>query len=154
VQPDNRLTDWSWVLRADYAWQLSRLSITPKVKYMAYGRSDREGRYYPVSERYLYPMLILRYDLTDRTGVQVGAQGFPFLESTYRDRTNPEADYTSTDYILTVSNRTTYQGQHLMLNLGYHVQVVEFDSPAREAERIDRALFFLRLVLGLEPFSG
>ena len=42
----------------------------------------------------------------------------------------------------------------MSLNMGYHLQLVEYEDARRASEKIDRALFFVRLVLGLEPFSG
>ncbi len=58
------------------------------------------------------------------------------------------------DYIVSLTNRTTYQGQQLSLNMGWHLQVVEFQERARRHEGVDRSLFFLRLILGAEPFKG
>jgi len=153
-QPANTIRDWTVVLRADYTWRRGRLAVSPKVKYMLYDRGDDEDRLYPVAERYFYPMLVAQYELTPQTEVSAGAQGFPFLKSTFRDRNHRDSDYSSRDYIVSMTNRTTYQGQYLSLNMGYHLQVVEYDDGRREGEKIDRALFFLRLVLGLEPFSG
>lgn len=153
-QPANRLAEWSWVLRADYAWHLRGLTVQPRLKYMVYRRSDREERRYPVSERYFYPMLMASYALTDQTTVSAGAQGVPFLEAGFRDLSHPETDWNSRDYIVSLTNRTTYQGQQLSLNMGWHLQVVEFQERARRHEGVDRSLFFLRLILGAEPFKG
>ncbi len=153
-QPANRLAEWSWVLRAEYAWRLRGLTVRPRLKYMVYRRSDREARRYPVSERYFYPMLMASYALTDQTTISGGAQGIPFLEARFRDLTHPDTDWNSRDYIISLTNRTTYQGQQLSLNMGWHLQVVEFQEKARRDEGVDRSLFFLRLILGAEPFKG
>ena len=63
-------------------------------------------------------------------------------------------DWNSRDYIVSLTNRTTYQGQQLSLNMGWHLQVVDFQERARGQEGVDRSLFFLRLILGAEPFKG
>ena len=88
------------MLRADYAWHLRDLTVRPRLKYMVYRRSDREGRRYPVSERYFYPMLLASYALTDQTTISAGAQGIPFLEARFRDVTHPDTDWNSRDYIV------------------------------------------------------
>ena len=153
-QSDNRIDDLSWVVRAQYEWRRDRIKVTPRLKYMAYSRSDRDGQLYPVSERYFYPILMASYRLTDQTSVSGGMQGLPFFEARYRDRTNSDGDWNSRDYIVSMTNRTTYQGQHLSLNLGWHLQMVEFQNLDRGLEEVDRSLFFLRLILGAEPFTG
>jgi hypothetical protein len=121
---------------------------------MSFIRKGSKSRLYPISERFFYPMVTLSYALTTQTEVTVGAQGFPFLKSTYRDRTNRNVDYSSRDYIVTLTNYTTYEGQQLSLNMGFHLQYLEFEDRIRARENIDRSLFFIRLILGAEPPQG
>ena len=67
---------------------------------------------------------------------------------------NSQGDYATEDYILSATNRTTFSGYHLSLNLGYHLQRLQFEDKRRHLAGIDRSLFFVRLVMGLEPFQG
>ena len=53
-----------------------------------------------------------------------------------------------------MSNTSTYQGHIMPLTMGYHLRKLQFSDRNRDAQDIDRALFFLRLVMGVEPFQG
>ena len=153
-QPDNTIRELAWVLRADYRWRLRGLTLTPQVKYMAFSRRDGKGRINAVSERRLYPILLAEYALTPRTSLRAGAQGLPFLEARYRYPLHGGVDYSSRDYIVMVANTTTYQGHLMTLNMGYRLKKLRFREAGRDARNIDRAVFFLRLVMGVEPFQG
>ena len=154
LQPANAVREWAWVLRADYVWRLGRLAVEPKVKLMGYGRRDREELVRQVAEGFFFPMILARYELTPLTHFSVGAQGLPFLKSLYRDFENGDVDFAAQDYIATVTNNTTYNGYHLSLNMGYHLKLVRYEKRLRAVEDIDRSLFFIRLIMGLEPFKG
>ena len=153
-QSANTISEWAWVLRGDYTWRLGQLSIAPKAKYMVYRRRDGEDQVHPISERFFYPMVMATLSLTTQTSLSAGAQGFPLLESTYRNPINPEVDYNSKDYIVSVTNRTTYEGYYLSLNLGYHLKRLKFRDRLRRSQDVDRSLFYVRLFMGLEPFEG
>ena len=152
--PHNAVQEWAWVLRADYVLQLQQLRVTPKFKYTMFRRTDEENRVNEISERVFHPMLIAEYPLTDRTSIRVGAQGAPFLKSTYRNPLNPEVDYDAQDYVALVSSTTTYEGHVMALDLGYQLSKVRFADRRRSVQDIDRSQFFLRLVMGVEPFQG
>ena len=154
LQPADTISEWAWVLRADYTWRLGRLAVEPKMKVMGYRRRDREELARPVSEGFFFPMLVASYELTPSTRFSFGAQGLPFLKSLYRDFENGQVDFAAQDYIATVTNTTTYNGYHLSLNMGYHLKLVRYEERLRAVEDIDRSLFFVRLIMGLEPFKG
>ena len=154
LQSGNTVRELAWALRADYRWRVRSLTITPKVKYIAYRRQDDDGRVNEISERLFYPMLVADYALTPRTSLRAGAQGMPFLKSQYRYPLNRSVDYSSEDYILMLANTTTYQGFLMSLTMGYQLTKLRFDDRTREGQDVDRALFFLRLLMGVEPFQG
>ncbi len=154
LQPGNSVRELAWVLRADYAWRVHSLTITPKVKYMLYRKKDARGRVNEISERLFYPIAVVDYPLTPRTSLRAGAQGLPFLKSQYRFPLNREVDYSSEDYIAMLINTSTYQGHLMTLNVGYQLKKLRFKDRRRALQDIDRSLFFLRLVMGVEPFQG
>lgn len=154
LQPSDRIGEWSWVFRAEYTWNMGALAIVPRVKYMGFVRRDDKDRIRTISERFFYPILSATYDITPVTRLSVGAQGTPWLASTYRDRTNSEVNYGAQDYVAMVTNRTTYKGYHLSMSMGYQLKKLKFDNRLRRIEDIDQALFFIRLIMGLEPFKG
>jgi hypothetical protein len=154
AQPANLVREWAWVLRGDYRWRLGKLLVEPKAKLMAYARTDREDLVRRVREGFFFPMVIVRYALTPMTDLGLGAQGLPFLKSQYRDFENDHVRFSLQDYMATVTNSTTYNGYHLSLNLGYQVKLIRYADRQRAGEDVDRALFFIRLIMGLEPFKG
>ncbi len=154
LQSANTVRQLAWVLRADYRWRIRTLTITPKVKYMAYWKEDDDGRVNEVSERLFYPMLVADYALTPRTSLRAGAQGMPFLKSRYRYPLNHGVDYSSEDYILMLANTSMYQGYLMSLSMGFELTKLRFEDRTREGQDVDRALFFLRLLMGVEPFQG
>jgi hypothetical protein len=42
----------------------------------------------------------------------------------------------------------------MSLTMGYQLTKLRFDDRTREGQDVDRALFFLRLLMGVEPFQG
>ena len=153
-QQADAVHEGAWVLRGAYRWQLGRLQVSPKVKLMGYWRRSREDLLRAVGEGYFYPMVVSEYQLTPQTRLSAGAQGLPFLRCRYRDFEHGDVDYGSEDYIVAVTNSTTYNGYHLSLNLGYHLKRIRYDERHRAGEDLDRSLYFLRLIMGLEPFKG
>ena len=133
---------------------MGSLTVTPRIKYMGFVRRDRSDRVRPISERFFYPILTATYDLTPMTRFSAGAQGLPVLKSRYRDPVNSAVNYGAEDYVVMVTNRTTYKGYHLSLSTGYQRKQLQFDDRSRQVEDIDQVLFFMRLVMGLEPFKG
>ncbi len=153
-QPGNAVQEWAWVLRGDYRWRRGKLTVEPKAKLMGYVRTDREERIRRIREGYFWPMVVANYALTPATELGLGVQGLPFLPGRYRDFENEAVRFGSQDYMATLTNSTTYSGYHLSLNMGYHLKRIRYDDRRRAAEDVDRALFFIRLIMGLEPFKG
>jgi hypothetical protein len=153
-QESNKIQEWAWVLRGNYFLRQGKLTITPRVKYMQYRKNDRESRYQKVSERFFYPILMVDYRLTENTTVRFGAQGLPFLKSRFWNGLNSQLDYESQDDIVMVSSSSKYKGYILTLNVGYQLQRLEYKSRRHHFDDVDRSLFFIRLVMGLQPFKG
>ena len=116
--------------------------------------TDDEGVVLPVSEASFYPILTATYSLTPRTGIKVGAQGFPFLPSPHRDYRNESLDYSSEEYVAMVTTDSDYKGYLLSFNVGYQVSRKEMRDRFRRSEDIDFALFFVRVLTALRPSEG
>ena len=153
-QEEDLIEEWAWVLRGNYNWKWGSLRVKPQFKYMAFVRDDREKRLPPISERFFYPMLLVGFDLTPNTALQLGAQGFPFLQSTFRDKINDRGDFDSEDYLIQLTNNSDYNGHQLSFNLGYQKEIKMPRDKTRTYDDINRSLLFIRLIMGLEPFKG
>ena len=146
----NDIWRWAYVLKGDYTYRFGRLSISPKFKYMAYRVHDRKDAVVHAHEAYFFPILRVDYTLTPRTKIKFGAQGFPFLKGTYRDFINRFRDYTSQDYIIMLSNISTYRGYELSFNVGYEVRKQMYKDRRRAFEDVDYGFFFLRFIVGVK----
>ena len=152
IQPDNRIADLSVVAKADYEWRPWRqLRVIPQVKWLRQRLKDDEQRVTPIHERFFYPILRLEYPLSPRTTVKFGAQGFPFLKSTYRSEVSPGVDFDAVDYLALVSNTSAYVGYQVNVNLGYERRRRTFVDEQRSDQNIDYSRFFLRVIAGLRP---
>ena len=147
----NRIRLWTSVLRSDYQWRLGPVAISPKYKFMMRKRSDGDGRVHPISELFSYPMVLSEYELTEWTSLKGGIQGFPGLPSLYRNLEDKDQDFDSKNYLFMLSNRFEHAGYDLALNAGYEITRRRMRDRRREFEDVDYELFFIRMVVGLEP---
>jgi len=145
------------VQRADYELKLGRLTLRPMLKVME-KQVKRRSRPRP-QESWTQFAPILRADvkLTDRTALRLGWQGVRLpveslrnvLAFRYRDGVDPSSSYSSTDFVLMVSNRTDYMGYKIVSDVG-----VQFRSEEYEEELVARTRnarftrFFVNVVVG------
>jgi hypothetical protein len=113
--------------------------------------SDDAGQIVSVDERYFFPILRLEYPISSQTSVKLGAQGFPFLASRYRNEASPGVNFNDEVYLAQVSNTSIYLGYQVNVNLGYERRFREFIDAERSAQDIDYSRFFLRVIAGLRP---
>ncbi len=139
------------VLRSDYTWKLGTLSVMPQMKLMVQKLSDDAGEIQPLHELFYYPIFKIYYQMTPDTALRLGAQGFPFLESRFRDFARADNDYDARDYMISLSNVSSYSGYQLGLSVGYHLKIQRMADRRRAFLDQDYTLFFLRLVAGLNP---
>ena len=139
------------VLRSDYTWSRGNLSVIPQVKFMAQKVVDDEGEVAPVHESFFYPIFKVEYQMTRDTVVRVGAQGFPFLKSQYRNLWQRDTSFSTQDYVVSLTNVSSYSGYQLGINVGYQLHLRRMVDRARRFEDRDYTFFFLRMVAGLRP---
>ena len=152
LQPENRISDLATVVKADYTWNpWRRLRVVPQFKWMRQRLQDDEQRVLEIAEDYVYPILRLEYPLSSRTEVKLGAQGFPFLQGTYRNGAAQGVDFDSQVYLALLSNTSTYVGYQINVNLGYEKRIRTFVDETRSDQDIDFSRLFLRVIVGLRP---
>lgn len=159
VQDKNNIVERTQIYKADYSYYIKDLLIQPQVKFLSRKytdhRKDSNGNYIerPFHEEYFYPILKVEYPLTLRTTFRAGVQGFPGFNATVRNMVNDQLDYDTRHTVVMLSNRSFYQGYDFCLNFGLQNTWQKFNGIARQAySRTDR-VFFVRLVVGLEPIS-
>lgn len=151
-QSENTISDWAFVLRSDYTWQPWRaLSVIPQLKWMTQRRDDDDGTILEINERFFYPILRLEYPISSRTIIKAGAQGFPFLKSSYRNNVSPDVDFDEQVYLVQLNNTSTYVGYEVNVNLGYERRHRRFVDRQRAGQDLDYNRLFLRVIAGLRP---
>ncbi|HCL30306.1 MAG TPA: hypothetical protein DIC52_17975 [Candidatus Latescibacteria bacterium] len=151
-QLDNRISDLAMVVRADYKWRpWKELRVIPQLKWLRQRLKDDEQQVLAINESYFYPILKLEYPISSRTVAKLGAQGFPFLKSTYRSKTAPRTDFDSEVYVAMVSNTSSYVGYQINVNAGFERRTRKFLDVSRRDQDIDYSRIFLRAIAGLQP---
>ena len=152
VQPDNSVSDLAVVVKADYEWNpWKQLRVIPQAKWLRQRLDDDERRVLEINERYFYPILRLEYPVSTRTTVKLGAQGFPFLKSTFRSEVIPGSNFDSEVYVAMVSNTSFYVGYQLNINAGFERRTRTFSDRSRSDQDVDYSRIFLRAIAGLRP---
>ena len=151
-QADNTIRDLAMVLKADYDWRpWKQLRVIPQFKWLRQRLKDDEQQVLEIHERYFYPILKLEYPLSTRTIAKLGAQGFPFLKSTYRSEVNPGTDFDSEVYVAMVSNTSSYVGYQVNINAGFEWRTRSFLDKSLSDQDIEYSRIFLRAIAGLKP---
>ncbi len=81
-------------------------------------------------------------------------QGFPGgIPATVRNLMNDQLDYDTRNYVIMLSNKSFYSGYDFCLNFGYRSSWQEYNGIARKAYDRTERIYFVRLIVGLEPIS-
>ncbi len=147
----NWIRRWSIVFRSDYTWQFGPFSVMPQTKFMVQKIADDRNVIKPAHELFFYPIFRVVYELAPNTTLRLGAQGFPFLKSRFINLINEEVNYESQDYIVSLSNVSSYSGYLIGLNVGYQLKLLRMMDRKRRFEDRDYTFFFIRLIVSLRP---
>ena len=151
-QPDNRISDLAIVFRADYNWRpWKQLRVIPQFKWLRQRLKDDEQQVLEINESYFYPILKLEYPISSRTVAKVGAQGLPFLKSSYRSQAAPGIDFDSEVYVAMVSNTSSYVGYEINITAGFERRTRRSLDASRRDQDIEYSRIFLRGIAGLQP---
>jgi len=152
-QDKNDIIDRTQIYKADYRFYLKDFLIQPQVKFLSRRYTNGDGIERTLHEEYFYPIIRLEYPLTLNTTFRAGVQGIPGLNATVRNLVNNQLDYDTRNYTVMLSNMSFYQGYDFSLNFGFESRWQEFNGVARQVyNRTDR-IYFVRLIMGLEPIS-
>jgi hypothetical protein len=125
--------------------------VIPQVKWLSQDLRDDDGTVLEIDEQFFYPILRLEYPISSRTTIKAGAQGFPILESSYRNGVSPDVDFDEKVYLVQLNNTSNYVGYEVNVNLGYERRQRQFLDKSRRDQDLDFHRFFLRVIAGLRP---
>lgn len=152
-QSKNDIIDRTQIFKAEYKYYLGDLLVNPQVKFMTRKFTNSDGYERTLHEQYFYPIIKVDYPLTVNTFFRAGAQGFPGLNSTVRNLMNDQLDYDTRHYVIMLSNKSFYSGYDFCLNFGMQTTWQHFNGYARQAYNRTDKVYFVRMVVGLEPIS-
>ena len=94
------------------------------------------------------PILRTRFDLTPKSNLQLGFQGFPFWKHTSIDRVDSRNDFKEWTLVLMMSNRSDHYGYNLASQFGFIKTNREFDDDTRASDGFNNSRLFVDIVAG------
>ena len=147
------LSTITMVNKLDYTISAGNLSIRPMFKHLLLREhsdvlKDATGqgsiRFFSIYA----PILRTRFDLTPKSNLQLGFQGFPFWRHTNRDRVDERNDFKEWTMVLMMSNRSDHYGYNLASQFGLIKTNREFDDDTRSSDSFDNSRIFFDIVAG------
>jgi hypothetical protein len=89
-----------------------------------------------------------RFDLTSKSNVQLGFQGFPFWRYTKIDRVDSAQDFKEWTIIFMLTNRSDYYGFALSSQFGWETTRREFDDESNAALNRNHSTLFFDIIAG------
>ena len=147
------LSTFTMVNRLDYTISAGNLNIRPMFKHLFLREHSSiledatgEGRIRSFS---IYaPIIRTRFDLTAKSNLQLGFQGFPFWRHTSLNRVDDSKDFKEWTVVLMMSNRSDHYGYALASQFGFIRTSREYDDATRASDSFDNSRLFFDIVAG------
>jgi len=136
------------VNKVDYTIRAGNVTVKPMFKHLLLRehsqKLDREtGKGSTRSFSIFTPILRSRLDLTNKSYLQLGFQGLPFLRYTSMDRVDSSKDFKQWTTVFMLTNRSDYYGFALSTQIGWETTRREYDDESNAAlNRNSSTLFF------------
>ncbi len=134
------------VLKADYTSYMGNFIFTPMIKYMRQKKTKTGPRVTLLDEYHLIPILRMDYQLTPRTAIRAGIQGFPFFKQRYRNLAVYGEDYDGKNYLLMLENVSDYSGYKFRTEIAYKREYREFVNLKDQSRSFTE--YSIRLIFG------
>jgi hypothetical protein len=148
-QPADDSDFYGGVVRTEYTYRRSALTVTPRYKVL-YQFRDRRSQEEPIEKNLqAFPILRADYRLTDHSQVRLGVQGLPlpFLVDRRRDFVDRANDSEWTSWTLMWFNESEYESYRIGTEAGVMRQQTDFDEPGKQDVKFTR--FFIRMISGV-----
>ena len=147
------LSTFTMVNRLDYTINVGNLNIRPMFKHLllrehSSGLEDATGDGSIRSFSIYAPIVRTRFDLTAKSNLQLGFQGFPFWRHTYIDLKDNNNSFKEWTLVLMMSNRSDHYGYNLASQFGFIKTSREYDDATRASDSFDNARLFFDIVAG------
>jgi len=152
-QAEGVLSQITMVNKADYTIQAGNLSIRPMFKHLVLrlhsdAQKEATGKGNIRAFSIYAPILRNRFDLTSKSNLQLGFQGFPFWRHHFSDRVDKRNNFKEWTLVLMMSNRSDHYGYNLASQFGFMKTDREYDDDSRAADSFDNSRLFFDIVAG------
>ena len=153
VQEDDVRSLFTMVNKVDYTFRAGNLSVKPMFKHLLLRehsqKLDREvGAGSTRSFSIFTPILRTRFELTSKSNLQLGFQGFPFWRYTKIDRVDSAQDFKEWTTVFMLTNRSDYYGFALSSQFGWETTRREFDDSSNAALNRNHSTLFFDVIAG------
>ncbi|HJP29732.1 MAG TPA: hypothetical protein QGF95_04165 [Candidatus Latescibacteria bacterium] len=153
VQEAGIQSQFTMVNRVDYTVNAGNLTIRPMFKHLllrehsdALDRATGDGLVRSTST--WAPLIRTRYDLTPKSNLQLGFQGFPFWRHRHIDRVDERDGFKEWTLVLMMTNRSDHYGYNVSSQFGFIQTDRKFDDETRAADSFDNSRLFFDIVAG------
>ena len=94
------------------------------------------------------PLVMVRYNISSKTDISLGMQGFSGFELEYSDYVQTSNDFGQKTYTLQLQNRTSYFGYNVWAAVGVTLDQVRYDETYRKFEDYKSSTTFVKVFLG------
>ncbi len=152
-QRARRLDFWTMVSRADYTWDVGKLSLTPQFKFLLLHLKDQKADRSLRTEYRVIPILKLSYPLMSRTVLQAGFQGWGPVPYRVENRTQKRESFKRRTAMVTLTNRSRYFGYDLHTIIAFNREELKFDEPFQRYKEVDGWSFLVRGLVGFTEYG-
>ena len=147
-QSADNINTFAMVNKIVYTKKFGNFTFSPGVKFRFYkkDRNDvaRPGDYYVTR----IPLVMFKYEISPRTDIMLGFQGFSGFEFDYKDYVQEENDFKQTTNLLQLQNRTTYFGYDIWASTGVQFDQIDFEEMTRQFENYKSTTMYIKVFLG------
>ena len=153
VQGEDILSHITLVNKVDYTIRAGNLTIRPMFKHLLLREhsdklKEETGKGSIESFSIYTPLVRTRYNLTPKTSLQLGFQGFPFWRYRKLDRADKIEDYNEWNLVLMMSNQSDHYGYNLASQFGFLKVSREYDDESRSGDDFDTSSLFFDIIAG------
>ena len=153
LQVEGVRSQFTMVNKADYTISAGNLTVRPMFKHLLLrlhsdAQEEATGDGDIRSFSILAPIMRTRFDLTPRSNLQLGFQGFPFWRHRNIDRVDDRDDFKQWTLVLMMSNRSDHYGYNLASQFGIMKTEREYDDASRASDSFDNSRLFFDIVAG------
>lgn len=152
-QADNVLSTITLVNKVSYTLRLGNVTVRPMFKHLLLRKhSDKldkaTGQGNILSYSIYSPIVRNKYELTDKSSLEMGFQGFPFWKFRHTDRVDPSQDFSEWTFLAMMTNRSDYYGYNLASQFGWMRTARDYDDATMKALDVANSRIFFDIVAG------